>query len=152
MKDTSLSKLGGILSIIVGISYVVVGITEVLLPPDQLGNVSPDKFLASFAQNPTMLQVQNWALALGALLAIGAVLAISETVRSANEGWVRWTSNLAILGFAVTAIDYFHSLALNPVNAAAYVQGDAAMKAALTRCWMVKAGLGSGPWACGFWW
>ena len=32
MKDNSLYKLGGFASIIVGISYVVIGITTVLLP------------------------------------------------------------------------------------------------------------------------
>lgn len=132
MKDKTLARLGGTCSILVGISYVVIGITEVLLPADQMSSAGRDKFLMSFAQNPSLLQVQYWALALGALLAIAVVLAVSEAVRSANEGWVRWTSNLAILGFAVTAIDFFRTLALEPLNAAAYVQGDAAIRAALT--------------------
>lgn len=132
MKDNTLAKLGGTCSIFVGVSYVLIGITQVQLPPDQLCGCSPEKFLPSFAQNPTLLLVQYWAFALGALLAIAAVLAISDTVRSANEGWVRWTSNLAIIGFAVTAIDFFRQMALIPLSAAAYVQGDATIKAALT--------------------
>ncbi len=133
MKDNTLAKLGGISSILLGISYIVIGITYVLLPPEQQNlAASPGKFLASFAQNPTPLTILDWVFALGALLGIAAVLAISESVRSANQGWVRWTSNLAIIGFAVTALDFFRFLALNPDRAAAYVKGDAAVKAALT--------------------
>jgi len=37
MKDNSLYKLGGFASIVVGISYAVIGITTVLLPPNLSG-------------------------------------------------------------------------------------------------------------------
>ncbi|MDE3091177.1 MAG: DUF4386 family protein [Chloroflexota bacterium] len=132
MKDNTLGKLGGTCSILVGISYIVVGITYVLLPLEQRAGTGPaSKFFVSFAQNPTALIVEYWAFALGAILALAAVLAISDSVRSANEGWVRWTSNLAFLGFGVTAINFFRLLALTPGRAAAYAAGDAAMKTAL---------------------
>ena len=65
-------------------------------------------------------------------MGIAAVLAISESVRFANEGWVRWTSTLALIGFAATAISFFRFIALDPARAAAYVTGNAATKAALT--------------------
>jgi len=84
------------------------------------------------ANNFTLLTVEFWAEALGALVGIAAVLAISARVRSANDGWVSWTSTLAILGLAITAIDDLRFLALTPGRAAAYVQGDAAVRAALT--------------------
>jgi uncharacterized protein DUF4386 len=136
VKDNSLSKLGGTCSILVGISIIVVGITYPPLPPEQQQVVglytNPGAFLESFAKNPTLLTVEALAEALGVLFGVGAVLAISESVRSVNEGWVRWTSTLAIIGLAITAIDDFRLLALTPVRAAAYVQGDAAVKAALT--------------------
>ena len=131
MKNNTLSKLGGTCAILLGISYIVVGITYVLLPAEQRAGGDPAKFLPSFAQSPTLLTIQYWAFALGAVLALAAVPAISESVRSASEGWVRWTSNLAFLGFAVTAIDTFRMLGLQPVRAAAYVAGDTATKAVL---------------------
>ena len=132
MKDNTLAKLGSICSILVGISYIVVGVTYVLLPVEQgAGGSSGSKFLASVAQNPTMLIIEYWAFALGAILAIAAVLAISESVRSANDGWVRWTSNLAIIGFAVTSINFFRLLANVPGRAAAFATGDAAIKVIL---------------------
>jgi hypothetical protein len=136
MKDTSLSRLGGACAILTAVSYIVVGGTYLPLPPAQQQIVglytNPGAFLESAATNFTLLAVEFWAEALGALVGIAAVLAISERVRPANDGWVRWTSALAIIGLAITAIDDFRFLALTPVRAAAYVHGDAAVKAALT--------------------
>jgi|SRR6266545_5723336 len=133
MKDTTLSKLGGTCSILTGVSFIVAAVVYLLLPAEQQEACRcPEKFLISTAQNPTLLIVSYLVLALGSLLGIAAVLAISESVRSANEGWVRWTSTLAIIGLAVQAVDQFRVLALNPARAAAYVQGDAVVKAALT--------------------
>ncbi len=136
MKHNTLTSLGGICSILLGISIIMVGITYLPLPPEQQQIVglytNPGAFLESFAKNSTLLTVEFWAEALGALFGIAAVLAVSESVRAANEGWVRWTSTLAIIGLAIAAIDDLRFLALMPGRAAAYVQGNAAVRAALT--------------------
>jgi hypothetical protein len=131
MKDNTLNKLGGTCSIILGILYLVIGITYLLLPAEQRPGIADDMFLPSLAQNPTILIIQWWAFALSGLLGIAVVLAVSESVRSANEGWVRWTSNLAILGFAVVAINNFRNIDFQPGRAAAYMEGDALIKTAL---------------------
>ena len=134
MKDNSLNELGGACSILAGLLFFVSGVIYFLLPHEQraLGWLDPGPFLASFAENSTMLIVYFWVAALGQLLGIAAVLAISESVRSTNEGWVRWTSTLAIIGFAATAISFFRFIELDPARATAYVTGDVATKAALT--------------------
>jgi len=123
MKDTTLSRLGGTCSILLGISLIVVGITYLPWPPEQQQIVSlytdPGAFLESFAKNSSLLTVEFWAEALGVLLGIASVLAISASVRAVNEGWVRWTSTLAIIGLAITAIDDLRFLALTPSRAAA---------------------------------
>lgn len=99
-----------------------------------------------------MSTVEYWAFALGAVFAIAAVLAVSESVLSVNEGWVRWTSNLAIIGFAVSAINYFRYLGHYPTMAATYATGDAATRAAMKASqsvlsldpngWLVFGGVG----------
>lgn len=133
IKDNSLNKLGGTCSIFTGVSLIVVAVVYLLLPPEQQDACGcPGKFLSTTAQNSTLYIVEYWLFGLYSLLAIAAVLAISESVRSANEGWVRWTSTLAIIGLAVNAIDAFRHVALDPARAVAYVQGDAAVRAALT--------------------
>jgi uncharacterized protein DUF4386 len=131
MKDNTLSKLGGNCSILLGILYLLVGITYLLLPADQKQTSALDKFLLSFAQNPTTQIIQWWVFALSGLIGIAVVLAVSESVQSANEGWVRWTSTLAVLGFAVVAINNFRNIAFQPGRAAAYMQGDSVTKAAI---------------------
>ncbi len=128
MKDSTLSKLGGNCSILLGILYLVIGVTYLLLPADQKQTSAVDKFLPSLAANPTIQVVQFWVFALSGLVAIAVVLALSESVRSENEGWVRWTSTLAILGFAVVAINNFRNIAFQPGLARAYVEGDAVTK------------------------
>jgi Domain of unknown function (DUF4386) len=133
MKDTTLSKLGGTCSILTGATFVAFTVLALLLPPEQLETCGcPARFLTTTAHNATLFMVAYAILALYSVFAIAAVLAISETVRVAHEGWVRWTSTLAIIGFAVNLISSVQRLALDPAKATAYVQGDAAVKAALT--------------------
>jgi len=134
MQDTTLSNLGGTCSILLGVTYAVIGGIYLLVPPEQQegSGLGPGAFLESFAHNPAPLTVGYLIFALGSLLAIAAVPAISASVRSASKGWMRWTSTLAIVGFAVNALDWFRSFALDPARAAAYVKGDAATRAALT--------------------
>lgn len=134
MRDRSLFALGGACSVLVGISYIIVGLTYVLLPPTQRPPIADySRFLASVGQNPTPLMAQYWAFALGAVLAIAAVPAISEKVRSVNEGWVRWTGNLAFLGFAVTAIDFFRQIATLPHRVAGLLAGGTSATLEITR-------------------
>jgi hypothetical protein len=133
MKNTTLSKLGGTCSIFTGVTFVVAAGLYLLEPPEQQDACRcPDRFLASLAHTSTLFSVGYGLLALYALLAIAAVLAISENMRTLNEGWVRWTSTLAIIGNAVFAIHALWHMTLDPVKATAYMQGDAAVRAALT--------------------
>ena len=145
MKSDSLNKFGGLCSILVGALYVLVGATYVLLPPEQQAGGAADAFYRSFAQSPTLNMINYWAFALAGVFALGALPAITESVRSVNEGWARWTSNLAYLGFAVTAIDFFRNIALQPDRAAAYVAGDASLRAVLAAPTFL-AGLDSQGW------
>jgi Domain of unknown function (DUF4386) len=137
MKDTTLSKLGGTCSILAGVTFIAAAVLFALAPPEQ--QIDPytctarcaDKFLTSLAHTSTLNGAALGLLALYCLLAIAVVLAVYETVRAAHDGWARWTSTLAIIGLAVNAIDALRAAALFPAKAAAYVQGDAAVKAAL---------------------
>jgi len=126
-----MAKLGGICSILVGILYLVVGGTYFLFPAGQQAGGSTSEFFASVAESSTVLVIHYWALALLGLLAIAAVMAISDLVRSANEGLIRWTSTLAIIGFAVTAVQNLLIQDHTPQLAAGYVQADPSAQAAL---------------------
>lgn len=131
MEGNSFGKLGGTLSILLGVSYIVVGIAFFAQPAELRPGGDFDQFWSTMAENPTAHLLVHWAFALGALLALAAVAAISEVVRPANEGWVRWTRYLALLGFAVMAITNFRALAVEPALAQAYVAGNASTQAAI---------------------
>lgn len=133
MGDNSIARFGGTSAILVGISYIVVAITYFLLPAEQqAGGGTVPEFLSSVATGSTVLLVQYWAIALGALLGIAVVTAVSDLVRSANEGLIRWTSTLAILGFAVLAVQFLIFQDHTPQLAAGYVQSDESTQAALS--------------------
>jgi hypothetical protein len=155
MKDTTLSKLGGACSILTGVTVIAVAVMYLLLPPEQQDACHcPDKFLISLAPNPALYVAESTLFAVSSLLAIAAVLAISATVRAVHEGWALWSGTLAIIGFAVNAIDQLRHAVLHPAQATAYVQGDAAVKAALTAPGALQA-LDPQGWlrlgAVGFW-
>ena len=131
MKSNTLNQLGGFCSILLGISYVLIGALYLLLPADQKSAGDPAAFYTSVAQGPTLISIYYLMFALGAVIGLGAVPAISEAVRSVHEGWVRWMTNLAVLGFAVTAIDFFRVWAFQAYRAAVFVAGDASTRAAI---------------------
>jgi len=127
----SVQRIGGACAIVVGLSYVFVGITYLLLPNEQRPEATSAAFLSSYAANPTFARLINWETAFGALFAVGAVTAITELVREAGPGLARWTGNLAIIGFAATALSGFRALAVQPLMASSFVAADASAKAAI---------------------
>lgn len=131
MEDKSLSKLGGVCAIIVGILYIVAGAAYLMLPEGMKTTADPASYLAGFAQEPTWALTEYWAFAFCGVLGIAVVLAVTAKVRSLNDGWVRWTSTLALIGFSVVALQYSRLVVLNAERAAAYAAGDSTMKAVL---------------------
>ena len=133
MQDRSVAKLGGICSILVGVSYFAIGVTFLLMPAEQQpgSTVPADDFFKSVAQGSTMLVLYCWAFAVGGFAAVAALPAISDLVRSANEGWVRWTSTLAVIGYVVLAVEYIVLQDEVPRMAAGYLQSDASARAAI---------------------
>lgn len=131
MRDRSIARLGGTFAILVGILYIVVGVTYFVLPVEQQVGGTASEFLESVATSSTVLLIQYWAFALSALLAIAVVAAVSDLVRSANEGLVRWASTLATLGFAVVAVSFLIQQDHTPLLAAGFVEADQSAQTAL---------------------
>lgn len=132
MKDNSLYKLGSICSILVGLSYVVAGITTILMPPALTYQPDVQSPFMYFEANKAMLLTNYWALGLGAIFALAMIPAVSATVQHLNEGWVRWTSTLATFAFAVVFLDNYWAIVETPARAASYVSGNEAVRAALS--------------------
>lgn len=136
MKDNSLAQLGGVCSILLGVTTALYSLVFVLLPAKQHLGVGAAEFLPSLAtEGSTLLRLEFYLMAAAAVLGLAVVPAVAALVQHLNEGWVRWTSNLALLGFAVNVISDLLMAARFPPIAAAYVAGDASTKAALAVTW-----------------
>jgi hypothetical protein len=131
MQDKSQFSFGAICCILLGITYLLVGIVHTLSPIEDRVSSGPAVFLPAIAAGFNYSTLVNWSFALGAILALAAIPTLAERFRSLNEGWVLWARNLALLGFAVTATNQFTTFAVWPKLAAAYVAGDAATRAAI---------------------
>lgn len=148
MVDKSLLKLGGACAILLGVAKLIASAAYFVVPPEQRLSVPGTLFLPSFAQDSTFLMTIFWLEALVGVLGLAVIPAMSGLVRAANEGWVRWTSNLALVGYAVSAIGYTLTIARLPAIAAAFVAGDASTKAALAVVWKSSPDL-FGLWGYG---
>ena len=132
MKDNSVYKLGSIASVIVGISYVVIGITGVLFPSNLGGVPNAQSPFMYWDANKAMLLTQWWAMFIGAVFALAMIPAVSATVQHLNEGWVRWTSTLAMIAFAVSMLDNYWSIVYTDARAHAFITGNEAIRATLS--------------------
>lgn len=132
MKEKEMASIGSVSSIAVGILYLTVAVTHMLIPVEQRAAMGDGHgFYQSFSQDPTFSLLEWWQLALISLLGIAVVLAVQERFAGLHAGWVRWASGLALLGFGANAIIEFTSVARHPVLAAGYMAGDASTRAAI---------------------
>ena len=133
----SLAKVGGVCSILMAAAYVAVGVSYSMTPPEQLSGPIKE-FAPSFAANPYPLTIMWAAFAVAAFLGLACLPAVVALVRGgsadddAGVGWLIWARNVAFLCFAVTALDNLWMIATMFPKANAYVEGDAAAKAALS--------------------
>jgi hypothetical protein len=130
--DKSVSNWGSICSILLGISYVLVGIFHSLSPVEHRISSGPEVFLPAIASGFSFSYLVTLSFALGAVVAFAAIPAIADRFLALNPGLVLWTRNLSLVGYAVLAINEFTILARWPTIANAYVQGDASVRAAIT--------------------
>lgn len=76
MKDNSLYKLGSVCAILLGISYLVVGITGVLTPPKLSGVPDAQSPFIYWGANKGIVLTNWWALLLGAVFALAVIPAV----------------------------------------------------------------------------
>lgn len=106
--DKNMARLGALCGALAGLGYVVLAIIYFMLPHNQRpgGGYSEGVFLKTGPQGYQLLICEMWAISLSAIFAIGAIIAVSEYMRRHNEGLVRYTSTLAIIGCSALAITY----------------------------------------------
>lgn len=124
-------RFGGLAAVATGLAYLAAGSTYLLLPVEQRPGSTLDALLTSMARDPAGLVAQYWALALVGVFGLGAVPAVTRAIRPADDGLSRWAAALAMLGFAVAVVMFVRYTHAQPIRARAYVEGDAAVRAAI---------------------
>ena len=106
--DKNLARLGAVCGALASLAYIALAIIYFQLPHNQRpgGGYSEGVFLKSGPQGYQLLMGEMWAISLSAIFAIGAIIAVSEYMRRHNEGLVRYTTTLAIIGLSALAITY----------------------------------------------
>ena len=122
-------KLGGSLAIAIGILYLLLGI--MLLLSQTEGVQDYEKVLPAFSSSPAIDIVYGIAASLIGLLALGYVPQLSKFVGSDRSAILTWVMYMALLGFAVDAVDQLRSLNILPFLADSFVNGDAATRSAV---------------------
>jgi len=130
MADKTLTRLGGTCAILAGALLPVSATAFLLMPAAQQTWADPTAYLESFAQTPTYAMIEYSANALGAILTLAVVIAIPRLLRPTHEGWLRWATMIAVVGYSVIAVQYLREIALIPPMAERYMMADAATRAA----------------------
>lgn len=112
----------------------VAAVAYVLLPADQRLGVPGRLLLPSFNANPTILQLENIALAAMGVVGLAVVMPIRKLLGRDNE-WLHWLSYVALVGYAVAAVGNTLIVGKLPGIAAAYVAADAAAQPTIAVFW-----------------
>jgi hypothetical protein len=137
--DTSMTtdrawRFGGGATIALAVLTAIAAIAYVLLPDAQRLGVPGRLLLPSFAANPLPLQLEMVALAAMGVVGLAVVRPVRRLVDD-DDPWLRWTSLLAVVGFAIGAVGNTLVMGKLPAIAAAYVAADDAAKATIAVFW-----------------
>ena len=132
MSTNSVARFGGNAAILVGLSYVAVLVSALLMPPELKGGAATEhEFWLALSRNPTAHLMLHWSWVAGGIVALAAIPAISHPVRSLSEGWVGFATALAYLGYAVNARSHLMEVAWDRKVLPVYETADAAYQQAV---------------------
>lgn len=132
MLNGSMARFGSSAAILVGLSYVAVLLSALLMPPELKGGAATEhEFWIALSRNPTAHIMLHWSWVVGGIVALAAIPAISHPVRSLNEGWVGFATALAYLGYAVNARSHLMEVAWDRKILPVYETADAAYQQAV---------------------
>ncbi|OBF57993.1 hypothetical protein A5787_23560 [Mycobacterium sp. 852002-50816_SCH5313054-b] len=115
-------------------SYFAIAVTYLFLPKDLkvVGPGNPAVYYPALVKHPHAAVLLDWQVGMLGFFGIAVVLAVSHfSRRDHGEGWIRYTSTLALFGFAILSVDSLKGGALHKMRAEAWVHGDASTRAAI---------------------
>jgi len=108
IKNKDFIRVGWISSIIVGILYILVGVTHFLLPLDQLrgGNGINEAFFLSLAEHSLIFSIHYWIVVVLSLFSISVILVFYKIISSTHTSIALWVTVIGIIGTALSIVDY----------------------------------------------
>jgi hypothetical protein len=108
IKIEDFIRVGWISSLIVGILYLLVGVTHFLLPLDQLrgGHDINEAFFLSLADHSLVFSVHYWLVVLLSIFSIAVILVFFKIVSSTHKGITLWVTVIGIIGTALSIVDF----------------------------------------------
>jgi|WetSurMetagenome_2_1015567.scaffolds.fasta_scaffold05789_6 hypothetical protein len=108
IKNKDFIRVGWISSIIVGILYILVGVTHFLLPLDQLrgGRGINEAFFLSLAEHSLIFSIHYWIVVVLSLFSISVILVFYKIISSAHRDIVLWVTVIALIGTALSIVDF----------------------------------------------
>jgi hypothetical protein len=131
---TSMAKVGSVCSILAGTLFLASGVGFFLFQVasfDWNSMKSISEYFREFPAASVTWTFVNGSAAIASLLAVAGVLALSDEMRPAGEGLVRWTSTLAIIGYAIIAVTNLADLYEIRRLALGYAQLDGSAQSAI---------------------
>lgn len=122
-------KLGGICSILIGVSYISLIIYAVIIPPGQ--RYDTYEFFKNYIENPFYMNFAWIIMALTSILAFAVIPAVSDDIKSEDETWIPFGNILGTVGFSVSAASFLTMLGRTPAMAQLYINSDSSARAAI---------------------
>lgn len=144
MKDGSVFKVAGLFAILLGIAKIVSPLLYILMDPNLHAEVPAKTFLPAFADHPSLLVAFFWTEALVGVFGLAIVPGVAAMMEGHNDGWIKFGTNLATIGFGVSTVGYLLSIARLPAIAKTFVT-DPSTQPVLSATWKASIDL------LGFW-
>jgi len=99
MLYSSMLRFGGLCSIVVGVLYILVGITHFLLPRAQLRGASgvDESFFESLSKNSLVFSLHYWLVVILSLLTFAVIIAFLALFREHLSGPLYWAIAMGFL-------------------------------------------------------
>lgn len=149
MEGEKLWRLGGACAMLAGALYLAVIPTSVV--PLVVTGESPAAlsdtagFFTLVHRVPLPFVLGGLGFGLAAILALALVPALGAIVEPRSPAWVRWTSAIAYLGFAVAAVSTIRGADLAIRIASRYASGDTNVRATIVAVYPLSS-LSLDPW------
>ena len=98
MMSDSVRRVGGVAAMVLGLTYVAVGVAFFLQPDEQGPGGNLDEFFRSIADGAGWFLALNWAFVIGGVVALAVIPAATGIVLRGNEGWAIWAASLVLDG------------------------------------------------------